>query len=132
MPPFHVLIAEEESHLRATFAKAFRNTGFEVTVAIDGYSALHSLRRAMPHVMVLDTNLRRPSSLDVIGYVRQQQPGYPVQIIAVINNELDVDNDGLQLADLILMKPINTRDLLSLTQRLLRSVRGRVPAAESR
>lgn len=52
--PVHILLAEDDEHIRAVAVLALRRTGFEVTPVADGAAALACVHQVNPDAVVLD------------------------------------------------------------------------------
>lgn len=114
-----VLIVEDNHDLRTIFAYAFHPSQYAVRVAEDGVVALELLQAELPDVMVLDINMPRLSGLDVLRYVRSNQQMKHVKIIVVTGNLQTLHLPEADYADLLLVKPIDISDLITLAQRLI-------------
>lgn len=115
-----VMIAEDDPNLRALFAKILRRAGFEVIIATNGHDVLQHLERTVPSVIILDIGLPGPSGLDIIRHVRSIDGSRNVNIVVVTGNHLAVQSEESDLADLFLLKPVNTHDLVGFVQRFLK------------
>jgi CheY-like chemotaxis protein len=52
-----VLVVDDDAAVRTLLTEALQHAGFSVTALPDGFSALNSVRRAQPDVVVLDLGL---------------------------------------------------------------------------
>jgi CheY-like chemotaxis protein len=55
--PPSVLVVDDDAAIRTLLTEALERAGFSVTALPDGFSALNSVRRARPDVVVLDLGL---------------------------------------------------------------------------
>ena len=54
MPGTHVLLVEDDDHLREATADALRDSGIDVVEAADGRQGLEAMRAAAPFLVLLD------------------------------------------------------------------------------
>lgn len=117
MPQKTALIVEDNKDLRRIFSLAFRKDGYAVVTAADGQEALDYLATQDADVIILDVNMPRVSGLDVLRQVRERTD-YHHKIIMVTADYRAEQGDIAQMADLFLIKPVSTRDLIVLANRL--------------
>ncbi len=114
-----VLIVDDNPDLRVIFARTFDRHHFSVHLAADGVEALASLEAELPDVLILDLNMPRMSGFEVLKYVRQNQKTKDVKIVIVTGNYMAMRAPETEQADLLLVKPVNIADLITLAQRLV-------------
>jgi len=117
-----VLIAEDDINLRTLFAKIFTRREFEVILAVDGQAAIDAVEQTLPDILILDINMPFVSGLDVLTYIRASQRLKHLKIIVVTGNATAYQSPESGLADLFLIKPVSTHDLVVLAQRLMDDV----------
>jgi DNA-binding response OmpR family regulator len=115
-----ILIAEDNAHLRNLFGKVLRNAGFEVILASDGSQVLEHIQDDLPEAIILDLGMPGASGQQIIHMLRQQQGIKNVRIVVVTGNHLAVDSAEADMADLFLVKPISTHDLVRFVHRLVK------------
>ncbi len=114
-----VLIVEDNPDLLDIFRLAFNAGAFDVYLAKDGEAAIEQMQALQPDVLVLDINLPKLTGLDVLDYIKkQQQANANIKVIVVTGNSVAIQDERARGADLLLMKPVNIRDLLTFTRRL--------------
>ena len=114
-----VLIVDDNPDLRFIFARTFDRRHFSVHVAVDGVEAIESLQAELPDVLILDVNMPRLSGFDVLRYVRQNQRTKDVKVVLVTGNCMAIQEPEAKYADLLLIKPVNIDDLVTLARRLV-------------
>jgi CheY-like chemotaxis protein len=114
-----VLIVEDNPDLRFIFARTFDRRHFSVHVAVDGVEAIESLQAELPDILILDVNMPRLSGFDVLRYVRSNPRTRNIKVVMVTGNAMAMQSPDAEEADLLLIKPINIADLITLAQRLL-------------
>jgi two-component system, cell cycle response regulator DivK len=118
------LIAEDDAALQSLFAKVFSFAGFEVQCVDDGDLALEHLNATLPDVMVLDIQLPGASGLQIMDYLHTSRFIEQVHVIVVTANSHLAESSVMGYADLVLIKPVDVGDLVTLAKRLVS-----VPAA---
>lgn len=113
-----VLIAEDNPDLRFIFARTFDHQHFSVRIAVDGVDALESLQTELPDVVILDINMPRVSGFEVLRYLREHQQTKDIKVVVVTGNTMAMQAPEVEYADLLLIKPVNIADLITLAQRL--------------
>ena len=116
--PIRICIAEDNPDARAIFTTAF-DSSFLVHAVADGREALDSLHNMTPDVLVLDVNLPRVSGLEVLRRVRQDAALQKVKVVLVTGNAQVRSQPGVELADLLLLKPVDVFELRTLIERLM-------------
>jgi CheY-like chemotaxis protein len=119
----NVLIAEDNQDLQIIFSFLFKKRGYNVDVAVNGQEALNYLNTQAPDILILDVNMPYVSGLDVLSWVRQHPPLKDVKVIVVTGNNLAEQSPEAHLADLMLIKPVSTFDLVTLADRLTMTAR---------
>ncbi|GAA4820071.1 response regulator transcription factor [Tomitella cavernea] len=122
-----VLIVEDEPSLAEPLAFLLRKEGFEVTVSVDGPSALESFDREGADIVLLDLMLPGMSGNDVCKQLRAKS-SVPVIMVTARDSEID-KVVGLEIgADDYVTKPYSARELIARIRAVLR--RGTEPAVE--
>lgn len=115
----NVLIVEDEESLAEPLAFILRKEGFEVTIAVDGPSALAEFDRAGADIVLLDLMLPGMSGTDVCKQLRSRS-GVPVIMVTARDSEID-KVVGLELgADDYVTKPYSARELIARIRAVLR------------
>ncbi len=110
-----VLIAEDNHDLRTIFYKAFDNTDFDIRTAIDGQDAINQIEQSLPDIIILDIDMPKITGLGVIDYIKNTNRD--ITIILVTGNALATDAPQAQYVDLVLVKPVSIRELLTFVNR---------------
>jgi len=115
-----VLIAEDDSDLRALFAMLLQQEQYEVQDAADGLQVLARLEAQVPDLLILDINMPKLSGLEVLKHLRQKPETRAMKIIVLTANAIAAANSPeIQYADMTLLKPVGVADLIRLVERLL-------------
>lgn len=130
MPGELILIVDDESNIVQLARMYLERDGFRVETAGDGNTALESVRRLRPALMVLDIMLPGMDGLEVCRTLRARKN--PVDILMLTARDEDIDKIiGLEMgADDYLTKPFNPRELVARVKAILRRGEHRAPTAE--
>ena len=123
VPPFHVLVVEDDRVSRARLAGYLEAAGYRVSEAGDGKEMREVLAGHPVDLLLLDINLPGEDGLDLTRQIRSQSD---IGVILVTGRTDDVDRIvGLEVgADDYVTKPFNSRELLVRVKNLLRRTAG--------
>jgi two-component system alkaline phosphatase synthesis response regulator PhoP len=130
MPGELVLIVDDEPNIVQLARMYLERDGFRVETAGDGNSALESVSRLRPAMLILDIMLPGIDGLEVCRTLRARDN--PVSILMLTARDEDVDKIiGLEMgADDYLTKPFNPRELVARVKAILRRGERRSPMVE--
>ncbi|WP_328869807.1 response regulator transcription factor [Streptomyces sp. NBC_00287] len=124
-----VLVADDDVSTRRSLERGLRLGGFEVTLADDGRSAMESMNRLRPDILVLDVCMPDLSGIDVCRTLRENGDDVPVLMLSGLDEVAD-RIAGLEAGgDDYLVKPFALQEL---TLRLHALLRRRPPTATDR
>jgi two-component system phosphate regulon response regulator PhoB len=117
-----ILVVEDEAAIAELVAINLRHAGYEVTVATDAESAVQSVDRALPDLVLLDWMLPGQSGLALAKSWRSQARTKLLPIIMLTARAAETDKlaglDGG--ADDYLTKPFSPKELLARIRAVLR------------
>lgn len=114
-----VLIVDDDPRLRDLVRLAMERAGFQTLTAADGQSALTSVARDLPDLVVLDIGLPEVDGLEVCRRIRQRSE-VPVLFLTARDDEIDRIL-GLELgADDYVTKPFSPRELVARVRAILK------------
>jgi DNA-binding response OmpR family regulator len=114
-----ILVVDDEPKIAALARDYLEHAGFAVVTATDGRSALDTINRAPPDLVVLDLGLPELDGLDVTREVRRAST-LPIVMLTARDDEID-KLLGLELgADDYLTKPFSPRELVARVKAVLR------------
>lgn len=122
--PYRVLVIEDDLDV-ALYTKTVleKRGGCEVLAVTDPSEVPAAMESLRPDVVITDIEMPGASGLDLIGSIREQQPGTPVIVItAHVSVEYAVSALRNQ-ADEFLTKPVASADLVATVARLAEAVR---------
>ncbi len=121
----HVLLVDDDPHIRALLAFAFDKAGFAVEEAGDGEAALVAVTRQVPNLVVLDINMPRMDGLEVCRRLRATSE-VPVLFLSSRDEEFDRVL-GIELgADDYVTKPFSPREVVARANAILRRTSPRI------
>lgn len=114
----HILIVEDEPHIRFLIAKVLTDAHHTVTEAGDGLEGLHALH-ATPQafdLIMLDLHMPKMDGFQFLDLVRRQPFYVPVMVVTAHRNLCaPIEDRG---ADACLSKPFNRKQVLELVDQL--------------
>ena len=115
-----ILVADDEPTIALSLEFLMRRSGFETRVARDGDEALATVGSFRPHLVLLDVMLPRRNGLEVCRTLRSTG-SIDLKIVLLTAKGGQVDQErGLSMgADLYVVKPFSTQDLMGQVKRLL-------------
>jgi len=115
----HVLVVDDEAHIREVVEYALTREGFRVSAAADGQAGIDLARRDPPDLIVLDVMLPEINGLEVCRILRSG-PRLPILFLSARAEEID-RIVGLELGgDDYLTKPFSPRELVARVRAVLR------------
>jgi DNA-binding response OmpR family regulator len=125
----HLLIAEDDPHIRAGLVDVLESEGYSVEAVADGKAALDAFRQRRPDLVLLDIMMPELSGYDVCRAIRRTDARTPVILLTAKGEEID-KVVGLELgADDYVTKPFGVRELLARVAAVLRRSRAASPTA---
>ncbi len=116
----HILVVEDDAHIRLGLCDALRGESYEVTECGTGTHALSQLRQARPDLVILDIMLPGKSGYDLCREIRSAKNRVPILMLSAKGQEID-KVVGLELgADDYVTKPFSVRELIARVHALLR------------
>ena len=116
----HLLIVEDDAHIRLGLCDALRSEGYEITDCRDGGQASALFKQSKPDLVILDIMLPGKSGYDLCREFRAGKSRVPILMLSAKGQEID-KVVGLELgADDYVTKPFSLRELLARVHALLR------------
>ena len=114
-----VLLVEDDDTVAEVATSYLRGVGLLVTHVVDGFSALASIEKSAPDLVILDRMLPGIDGVEICRRIRRRG-ATPIIMLTALGSETD-RIDGLTAgADDYLTKPFSPRELVLRTQSLLR------------
>ncbi|HEY6181663.1 MAG TPA: response regulator [Terriglobales bacterium] len=74
MSKHEILIVDDDTAVRDSLAMLLRASGYEVTLAVNGFDALLQLKRRLPVIVLSDLNMPQMSGFEFLSVVRRRFP----------------------------------------------------------
>ena len=122
VPEERILIVDDDREIVRLLRSYLQRERYAVSVAYDGETALHALRRESPRLMLLDLMLPDKDGWEITRTVRGDEKLANTLIIMLTARVEDTDKIiGLELgADDYVTKPFNPREVVARVRALLR------------
>lgn len=116
----HILIVDDETHMRIGLRDNLEFEGYHVSEAEDGARALDMLSTITPDIIILDVMMPKISGLDVCKQLRKEGNNIPIILLTAKGEEIDKVL-GLEMgADDYVQKPFSVRELIARVKAILR------------
>lgn len=117
----HILIVDDDPHIRDVLSFALEKAGMQVSQAEDGRQALECFRTHAPDLMVLDINMPELDGLEVCREIRKVSD-VPILFLSSRDDEIDRIL-GLEIGgDDYVTKPFSPRELVARVNVILKRV----------
>lgn len=117
----NILVVDDDQLLCNLFAKRLNNAQHSVIQAFDGGEAIQRFDELQPDLVLLDMNMPNINGLEVLTHIRSQTERY-IPVIMLSGSALTEHYpEALEAADLVLIKPLSTRDLIAFADRFIKS-----------
>ena len=123
-----LLVVDDDASIRETFALHFRSR-YEVSVAVDGTSALRDVGRFDPDLVITDVRMPGLSGLDVLEQIKVIRPETDVLVMTAHEDMASVIRAMKSGAYDYLVKPLDLDQVELVVKRCLRDRRERLRAA---
>lgn len=126
-----ILVVDDDKQIARLVRSYLEQAGHQVMTANDGETALHTIRREKPDLVVLDLMLPDRDGWDITRLVRGDPDLAGLPIIMLTARVEDTDKIvGLELgADDYIAKPFNPREVVARVRAVLRRSTGEAPRA---
>jgi CheY-like chemotaxis protein len=114
-----VLIVEDNQSLRQSLMMIFEMEGIHTLAAEDGHDAVAVLRKCSPTVVLLDMQLPGSvSGLDLLAAIRRNPRLAATRVVLHTAESHASSLPEAETADLVVVKPADIDDLLTMIRRL--------------
>ena len=127
--PHHILVADDDPHIREVIAFALEKAGMITHAVADGAAALRAFEQRTPGLVVLDVGMPEMDGLEVCRLIRKTSD-VPILFLSARDEEIDRIL-GLEMGgDDYVTKPFSPRELVARVNVILRRART-APAVEA-
>jgi two-component system response regulator VicR len=115
----HILVVEDEELIAEMIQYNLEKSGYKVEVVYDGVSAIHSVEKKVPDLILLDIMLPSMNGFEVCRQIRKS---HTMPILMLTAKETESDKvQGLKLgADDYITKPFSPQELVARVEAQLR------------
>lgn len=130
-PPCSIIVADDETHIRAVVASKLRANGYEVREACDGEEALQLALERTPDLVVSDLQMPCMSGFDLCMALKLEPGTSHVPAILLTARGYILDEQQLTKTNirLLMSKPFSAKEVLKNVQDLLAARDDRSQAA---
>jgi len=108
-----VVIADDDSDIRAVLGDFLRLHGFEVFEASNGLEALWQVKHQIPEAILLDVRMPRLGGIDALKRIRAFNPAIAILVVTA-ETDVTVKDQALAAgARTVLIKPVHLPDILT-------------------
>jgi PleD family two-component response regulator len=118
MDRMHVLIIEDDKDTAGFFSTVLQLVGYECDIVLSARDALARLAGSVPDLILLDLRLGMEVGGEQILYQLRSNPRFDSTRVIVITAYPNMAQPISDLADLVLLKPVDVDQLRTLAQRL--------------
>lgn len=117
-----ILVVDDDKQIARLVQSYLERAGYQVLIAYDGETALHTIRRERPDLVVLDLMLPDRDGWEITRLVRQDERLAGLPIIMLTARVEDTDKIvGLEVgADDYVTKPFNPQEVVARVRAVLR------------
>lgn len=128
--PKHILVVDDDPHIREVVTFALEKAGMSVSEARDGAECIDVFSATKHDLIVLDINMPEMDGLDVCRELRKTSE-VPILFLSSRDDEIDRIL-GLELgADDYLTKPFSPRELIARIKAILKRMNGQTVKVET-
>ncbi|MBI1278379.1 MAG: response regulator [Anaerolineaceae bacterium] len=112
------LVVDDSADNRNIFELMLQMAGYAVTSAANGREGLEKMAVQSFHLMILDLDMPILNGRDVLLTLQTRPDHRPKHIIVATANPQMTTETVLELSDFVVIKPINVKELVTLSKRL--------------
>ena len=111
MPRAQILIVDDNEDIRNFLRTALEPEGYQIIEVADGTSALATIERSEPDLIILDLSIGQPDGMEVCRFIRKES-SVPIIILTSRSDEIDEAMCLAIGADDFIAKPVSSRILI--------------------
>ncbi len=114
-----VLVVDDEPHVRHLLRQMMEQCGYDVAEAVDGRDAIRQLSDRAFDLVIADIVMPERDGLEVIMFLKKEQPHVKIIAISVPGNELFLTSAKGLGAARVFQKPFELAEVASAAEELL-------------
>jgi len=127
----HILLVDDETAITNNLTPFLERTGFQVSVATNGESALEKIRKTPPDIVVMDVMMPKMNGRQALRQLRQDDNWIPVILLTQIGESTERVMALEEGADDYLNKPFDPQELVARVRAVMRRARKDQPPLSS-
>lgn len=122
-PAGRILVVDDDPVTRRVLALVLERSGYDVMASTDGHEAWSELAAARIDLVITDREMPAMNGMELLRKVRQSPRHGGVPVIMLTGSVLESASDEADAegASAFLTKPVSSRELLEIVERLLRA-----------
>ena len=118
-PPRHILVVDDENHIRRLVEVNLSRGGYRVTQAFDGRDALEKMESERPDMIVLDWMMPRMDGFALLVHLKRdpKTAEIPILMLTAKAQDADIFAGWATGVDGYLTKPFNPMELMTFVRR---------------
>lgn len=122
MKDYTVLIVEDSIVVSKFLRIAFKNAGFKIKIASDGYEALEKVIKDDINLIVSDLNMPDMDGITLLRNIKENEAMSGIPVILISSNM--PNNDELNGSYAFLRKPFNEDDIIKIAKKAVKEIYG--------
>lgn len=123
-PTHKILIADDEDYLRDMLGTALRFSGFETSLAKDGFDTIRKVQDFKPDLIILDIMMPGIDGFEVCRRLRDDNDTTPIIFLTALDEERDRVAGFVKGGDDYVTKPFSLEELIGRVRAILRRTKG--------
>ena len=118
----HILVIDDESHIRHVLSLKLRKAGYEVTTAADGEEGLHAASSGHPDLIITDLQMPYMTGIDLCRALSERSLTRSIPVIILTARGYALSDEDLLSGNIkeVVSKPFSPRLVIQMVQSLLR------------
>lgn len=114
---YKILILEDEPNTRLLYEEDFKDEGYEVIVASNGFDALKEFKNSKPDIAILDIKMEGINGIEVLRNIKNIDKDVPI-VLCTAYSEYQ-DDFSSWACDAYIIKSSDTSELKDIVKKLL-------------
>ena len=125
-PPRHILVVDDENHIRRLVEVNLVRGGYRVSQAFDGRDALEKMESERPDMIVLDWMMPRMDGFALLVHLKKdpKTAEIPILMLTAKAQDADIFAGWASGVDGYLTKPFNPMELMMFVRRVFDAQKG--------
>jgi DNA-binding response OmpR family regulator len=118
---YRILVVDDETHILQVLSLKLRNSGYEVSTAVDGEDALRKAIENPPDLIITDIQMPYMNGIELCNALLENATTkqIPVVVITARGHTLAVSDTGIENVRDVISKPFSPRGVAELATSIL-------------